>query len=167
MKNIYTILFSVLLLSMALKTQAQSTSDIDSKLRLYSSFSYSYPMQDMDKYNYSIGIYSNLDYDINDHLAFRLDIGWNDFSGPEKEYVDQNNVVHTEHPNMSVWEFTAGLRLLGGPVYLEGRGGYFTGISEWGFVPAVGFKIWKLDIQASYTFAGDKQWATARVGYYF
>jgi hypothetical protein len=36
-------------------------------------------------------------------------------------------------------------------------------------VPAVGFKVWKLDFQVGYTFtfADDKQWAVARVGYYF
>ena len=167
MKKIYTILMSIFLLSIVIKTQAQEASSPDSKLRIYSSFSYSQPVQSLDKYQYSFGVYSNIDYAFNKNLKARLDVGWNDFSGPEREYIDQNKVVHTEHPNMSVWEFTAGLRASAGPVYLEGRGGYFTGIDSWGYVPAVGFIIWKLDIQASYTIAGDKQWATARIGYYF
>jgi len=167
MKKLYTILLSVFLLSMVTKTQAQDTTNTESKLRIYSSFSYVQPVQGLSKYSYSFGVYSNIDYNFNKNFAARLDVGWNDFSGPEKEYIDQNKVVHTEHPNMSVWEFTAGLRVSAGPVYLEGRGGYFTGINSWGYLPAVGLKIWKLDIQASYTFAGDKQWATARVGYYF
>jgi len=167
MKKIYIILLSIFMLSIAQKIQAQDTITSVSKLRIYSSFSYMNPIQGLDKYGYGFGAYSNFDYSINKHLTARLDIGWNDVSGPEKEYIDQNKVVHTEHPNMSVWEFTAGLRVTAGPVYLEGRGGYFTGVSEWGYLPAVGFIIWKLDFQASYTFAGDKQWATARVGYYF
>ncbi|OYT10581.1 MAG: hypothetical protein B6I18_08325 [Bacteroidetes bacterium 4572_112] len=68
---------------------------------------------------------------------------------------------------MSIWEFTAGLRALAGPVYFEARGGYFTGVDSWGYVPAVGIVFWKLDIQANYSFVGDKEWAGVRVAYYF
>ncbi len=167
MKKNALLLFVLLAISFSLKAQAQSNDDIDSKLIVYSSFSYNHPMQGIDNYNHGFGVYSNFDYNLNEHFTIRLDIGWNDFSGPEKEYIDQNGNKHYDHPNMSVWEFTAGLRAGVGPVYLEGRGGYFTGVSSWGFVPAVGVKVWKLDIQAGYTFASEKEWGVIRVGYYF
>jgi hypothetical protein len=167
MKKIYSILLGILMLSITLNVKAQETNNEAPNLRLYSSFSYSNPTQGLALYKYGFGIYSNIDYSLNDYFTLRLDIGWNDYSGPEKEFVDKNGTVHTDQPNMSVWEFTAGLRAGAGPFYIEGRGGYFTGVASWGYVPAVGVIIWKLDLQASYVFAGDKEWAGIRLGYYF
>ena len=167
MKRIYSLLLGIFILSMGLNVNAQETNNEIPNLRLYSSFSYNYPTQGLDNYKYGFAAYSNFDYYLNDYFTVRLDIGWNDFSGPEKKYTDQNGNIHTDHPNMSVWEFTAGLRGGAGPFYIEGRGGYFTGVSSWGYVPAVGIVVWKFDIQASYTFAGEKEWAGIRLGYYF
>ncbi len=168
MKRIRLFLVLAVLLWISNGAYAQNNAE-NPKYRIYSSFSYNHPFDNMDRYQYGFGVYSNLDIYLNKHIAFRLDIGWNDFSGPEKEYVDDNNVVHTDHPNMSVWEFTGGFRLMGGPLYLEGRGGYFTGVNSWGVVPAVGFQVWKLDIQVgyTYTFTNQKTWGVARIGYYF
>ena len=156
-----------LFIGIATSLRAQNSSDDVLPLRIYSSVSYMQPVKNLSKYAYGFGVYSHVDYNFNKHLAARLDIGWNDISGPEKEFVDHNGVIHTEHPNMSIWEFTAGLRGTVGPVYIEGRGGYFTGVDSWGYVPAVGIVFWKLDIQANYTIAGEKEWAGVRVGYYF
>jgi len=166
MKKTITIFFSLLLLGFTQSIKAQNTDELP-KLRIYSSFSYNRPMQNMSKYEYGFGVYSNVDYNFNKYLAARLDIGWNDFSGPETSYIDQNGNVHTEHPNMSVWDFTAGLRAMAGPAYIEARGGYYTGVDSWGYVPAIGIVFWKLDLQASYNIVGDKEWATIRLGYYF
>ena len=157
----------VLLLGFESSIWAQSNSDEVIPLRLYSSVSYMYPVKNLSKYEYGFGLNSHLDYNFNKHFAARLDIGWNDVSGPETNYTDQSGTIHTEHPNMSIWEFTTGLRAYVGPVYIEGRGGYFTGIDSWGYVPAVGVVVWKLDIQANYVMAGEKQWAGIRIGYYF
>jgi len=166
MRKVFQIALVVIALYTTINVQAQNDNST-SKLLVYSSFSFDQPVQNLDNYSHGFGVYSNFDYNFNKHFAARLDIGWNDFSGPEKEYIDQSGHVHTDHPNMSIWEFTGGLRAKAGPVYLEGRGGYFTGVSSWGYVPAVGVVVWKLDIQASYTFAGDKEWAGIRLGYYF
>jgi len=162
------VIFSlVLLLSLSTNLFGQVSSDDVIPLRVYSSVSYMQPVKNMSNYNYGIGVYSHVDFNFNKHFAARLDIGWNDVSGEEKEFVDQSGHVHTDHPNMSVWEFTGGLRASAGPVYIEGRGGYFTGVDSWGYVPAVGVVFWKLDIQANYYYVGDKQWAGVRIGYYF
>jgi len=166
MRKIKILLLS-LAITLSVAVSAQNNKEVKPPLRVYSSFSYNNPLQGMDRYDYGFGVLSNFDYNFNEHFAARLDIGWNDYSGPEKQYVDQNGNTHTDHPNMSVWEFTAGLRASLGPVYLEGRGGYYTGIDSWGYVPAVGIVFWKLDLQAAYTIVGDKQWATIRLGYYF
>ncbi len=120
-----------------------------------------------DTYDHGIGVYGSLDYNFNNHLAARFDLGWNDVSGPETTYADSTGVLHTNHPNMSVWEFTGGFKASVSVVYIEARGGYFTGIHEWGFVPAVGLRIGRFDIQGSYTFAGDNQWFSGRVGFYW
>ena len=52
-------------------------------------------------------------------------------------------------------------------LYIEARGGYFSGINSWGVVPAFGFRFGKFDIQGNFTLAGDKQWGGARLSYYF
>jgi len=161
------ILGLALILSLGANLFGQASSDDVTPLRIYSSVAYMQPVKNMSKYAYGFGVYSHVDYNFNKHFAARLDIGWNDVSGPEKQFVDQSGTVHVEHPNMSIWEFTAGLRALIGPVYFEGRGGYFTGVDSWGYVPAVGIVFWKLDIQANYYFVGEKEWAGIRIGYYF
>jgi len=63
-----------------------------------------------DTYDHGLGIYANFDYNFNKFLAARFDLGWNDISGPETQYLDTLGFFHTNHPNMSVCEFTAGLR---------------------------------------------------------
>ncbi len=157
----------VLLLGLESNIFAQSSSDEVVPLRLYSSVSYMKPVKDLSKYEYGFGINSHIDYNFNKHFAARMDIGWSDVSGPERKYIDQGGTVHKESPDMSMWEFSAGLRAYVGPAYIEGRGGYFTGIDSWGYVPAVGFIVWKLDVQVNYVFAGKKEWAGVRIGYYF
>lgn len=120
-----------------------------------------------DTYNHGVGIYGNLDYNFNKHFALRADLGWNDLSGPETSYADSTGTIHTNHPNMSVWEITGGFKLSASIVYVEARGGYFTGLNEWGFVPAAGLRIGKFDIQASYSFVGDNEWISGRIGFYW
>ena len=120
-----------------------------------------------DTYNFGWGIYANMDYNFNKHLAARLDVGWNTVTGPETTYADSLGFVYTDTPKMSLWEFTAGLKASVSVVYIEVRGGYFTGINSWGFVPAVGLRIGRFDIQGSYTMAGDDKWISGRIGFYW
>ncbi|MCF6170917.1 MAG: hypothetical protein L3J66_08075 [Bacteroidales bacterium] len=116
-----------------------------------------------DTYNLGLGIYANIDYNFSKHLAARFDLGWNSLSGPEA--ID--SLGFTEKPRMNLWEFTAGLKASVSIVYVEVRGGYFTGVNSWGFVPAVGLRIGRFDLQGNYTFAGDNEWFTARIGFYW
>ena len=137
----------------------------EKKLVSGNSFAVGIPIGDMaSTYDLGFGVYGNIDYNINKLLVGRFDLGWNTFSG-----ADQTDPV-TGLPidvQQDIWEFTAGLRLKLAIFYLEGRGGYFTGISSWGVVPAVGLRLGSFDIQGNMNFAGDNQWGGARVSYYW
>ncbi len=132
------------------------------------SFNVMFPQKTLkDTYNYGLGIYANFDYNFNKHLAARFDLGWNSVTGPEITTTDSLGFVYTDKPRMTVWEFTAGLKASVSIVYIEVRGGYFTGVSSWGVVPAVGLRIGRFDIQGNYTFAGNNQWISGRLGFYW
>ena len=131
------------------------------------SLSIAFPVGNMELYSHGFGVYANFDYNFNKFLAARFDLGWNDFSGPEKTWVDANNVVHYSHPNMSIWEFTAGLRAKVSIIYIEARGGYYSGINSWGVTPAVGLRLGKFDLQGNFNIAGDYQWGGIRLAYYY
>lgn len=128
------------------------------------SFNVAFPIGNMETYNLGLGIYGNIDYNFNKVLAARFDLGWNYFKGDD--YTDQTTGL-TEEVKMNVWEFTAGLRARLSIFYVEGRGGYFTGVNSWGFVPAVGVRLGKFDIQGNLTVAGDNHWGGVRLGYYW
>jgi len=128
---------------------------------------YSSPVGNMEAYNYGLGFYGNVDYVFNKYFTARLDIGWNEFTGSEHQYIDVNGKYHDVKPSMSVWEFTAGARANAGIFYVEGRGGYFSGVDSWGFVPAVGVRYKNFDLQANFNIAGDYHWGGVRLAYYW
>ena len=161
MKKLFTL---IIVASFALTIHAQE----EKKLVSGNSFNVMLPQGKMAKtYEHGFGVYANFDYNFSKHFAARLDIGWNDVSGPETTYLDTLGMVHTNHPNMSVWEFTGGFRASISVFYVEIRGGYFTGVKEWGFVPAAGVRLGKFDIQGNYSFVGESEWAAARISYYW
>ncbi|RLD20645.1 MAG: hypothetical protein DRI69_05845, partial [Bacteroidetes bacterium] len=82
-----------------------------------------------------------------------------------EEYFTDSGIAQKH--KLTVWEFTAGLKANLGPVYAEARGGYFTGIHEFGFIPAVGLRLGHFDLQANYKLAGDNQWFGARIAWYW
>lgn len=139
----------------------------DKGLEAYASFSGGFPIKGMEHYDYSIGAYTHFDYNFNEHIVARVDIGWNEFYGPDRNYTDVNGTIHKEEVNMSVWEFTAGARYRMSIFYAEARGGYFTGIHKWGAVPAIGVKYKAFDVQANIIMAKDMQWGGVRIGYFF
>jgi hypothetical protein len=141
--------------------------DHDGGLEAYASFAFGYPIKGMDHYDYSIGGYSHFDYNFNKKLAARVDIGWNEFYGPDIIYTDTDGNTHTDVIDMSVWEFTAGARYRISIFYVEGRAGYFTGVHSWGGVPAIGVKYRKFDFQANMIITSDMQWGGVRIGYFF
>jgi len=165
MKNLIKVILVVILIAGYSQVQAQ-----DKKLVSATSFNIVLPQSTFsDTYDHGFGVYANIDYNFNKVLAARFDLGWNDVSGPEKIIADANGDLHYVNPNMSVWEFTAGLRAKFSIFYIEGRAGYFSGINKFGYVPAVGLKFGKLDIQGNYTFieVGETEWAAIRVAYYW
>jgi len=162
MKTKITLLGLALLLSVFFSANAQEKGWISGN-----SITYSAPAGNMDSYNYGLGFYGNVDYIFNEHFAARLDLGWNEFTGPEHKYIDTGGNWHDITPTMSVWEFTAGARANAGIFYAEARGGYFTGIHEWGIIPAVGLRYKNFDLQGSLTMANGYHWAGVRLAYYW
>jgi len=169
MKSFTKVIAIVCLMSfVTIQAQAQAQAQEEKKLVSGNSFNVMIPQGDLSNtYEHGFGMYANFDYNFNKFLAARFDFGWNDLSGDETSYVDPDGTIHVNHPNMSVWEFTGGLRAKVSIFYVEARGGYFTGLKSWGYVPAAGIRIGKFDIQGNYTIAGDNQWASARVAYYW
>ena len=163
-----------IMLFMSMFIGIQSQAQEESKWTSGNSISLSFPMGDMDGvYDMGYGFYGNIDYNFSNFLAARFDLGWNTFKGTDlASGLDLKSASGYETPlltvdNLNVWEFTGGLRAKIAVFYVEARGGYFTGINEWGVVPAVGLRLGRFDIQGSYTVAGDYQWASARVGFYW
>ena len=165
----------VLFMSMfiGIQAQAQETKK-EKKFVSGNSFNVAFPMGDMESlYNTGWGIYANFDYNFSSFLAARFDLGWNSFNGTDlTPDLGLKSASAYEAPvvtvgNLDVFEFTGGLRAKIAFFYVEARGGYFTGINEWGVVPAVGLRFGRLDFQGSYTVAGNYQWAGARVGFYW
>ena len=162
----------MLFISMFIGIQAKAQEE--SKWASGNSFNLGFPMGDMESlYDMGYGIYANFDYNFSSFLAARFDVGWNSFSGTDvTQDLGLKSASAYEAPvvamdNLNIWEFTGGLRAKIAVFYVEARGGYFTGINEWGVVPAVGLRFGRLDIQGSYTVAGKYQWAGARVGFYY
>lgn len=160
MKTTLKLTFIILLLGGFNKTFAQ-----DAKLVSGNSITVGFPTGNMaSDYDFGYGVYYNLDYSLNSLLVGRFDLGWNTFSGPDGTDPITGLPVEVQQ---NVWEFTAGMRMKLSVFYLEGRGGYFTGVNAWGVVPAVGLRFGKLDIQGNLTIAGENQWGGARIGYYW
>ncbi len=160
MKTILKLLVIVFVLTGLNRVYAQ-----EKKLVSGNSFTVGLPIGNMaSTYDFGWGIYANIDYNLNSVLAARFDLGYNSFSGP-----DSANPVTglPEEVQQDVWEFTAGLRAKIAIVYVEARGGYFTGVSAWGVVPAIGLRLGKLDIQGNLNIAGENHWYGARIGYYW
>ncbi len=145
-----------------------SAQNSESRLTGGNSLSYIIPQADLaDSYDHGFGFYGHLDYKLIDLLSLRADVGWNDISGDELEYVDSNGNIRTDRPHVTVWEITGGARLNLAIFYLEGRAGYFSSLNSFGFIPAAGFRIGKFDIQGNWAFVGDDQFIGIRAGFYW
>ena len=146
-------------------SQAQTT---EPRLTGGNSLAYFIPKGDFaTTYNHGFGFYGHVDYKLINLLSLRADVGWANISGNETEYVDTDGVIQTNHPHITVWEITGGARINLSVFYLEGRAGYFSGLNSFGYVPAVGLRLGKLDIQGNWAFVGDDQFIGIRAGYYW
>ena len=160
MKTSLKILFIILLVTSLNNAFAQ-----EKKLISGTSVAVGFPIGNMaSAYDFGYGVYGVIDYNINKILVGRFDLGWNTFSGPD--ITDPITGLPIE-VQQDIWEFTAGMRVKLAIFYIEGRGGYFTGVKSWGVVPAVGLRLGKFDIQGNINIAGDNHWGGARVGYYW
>ncbi len=132
----------------------------EKKLVSGNSIIYAIPQgQTSDIYNYGYGISANFDYNFSEHLVGRFDLGWNQFDG--------DNIAGFDLEKLNVWEFTGGIRGRISLFYAEILGGYYTGFDSWGYKPAVGIRWNKFDLQGSYNFAGDAEWVSLKLAYYW
>ncbi len=153
-----------MLMFAGIQSHAQETKKVK-KLVSGNSVNMAFPVGDMESwYNNGWGFYANIDYNFNSFLAGRFDLGWNSFNSTD---ITDPVIGLPVDEKLNVWEFTGGLRAKISVFYAEAKGGYFTGIKEWGFVPAVGLRFGKLDLQGYVTVAGDYQWGGVRIGYYW
>ncbi len=163
--RVFTKVIAIACVMSFMSIQAQVQAQDEKKLVSGNSFNVGIPIGNMEsRYDLGLGIYGNIDYNFNKFLTARFDLGWNTFDGPD---VTDPNTGFVEDVQMDVWEFTGGLRAKLSVFYVEARGGYFTGVSSWGFVPAVGVRLGKFDIQGNLTVAGDNHWGAVRLGYYW
>ena len=87
-----SLIIALMLFVVALKLQAQG------KFISGNSFNILLPQKELAKtYEYGLGIYANYDYELSKHLAIRLDVGWNDVSGPLIVYEDKDGKTHTSY----------------------------------------------------------------------
>ncbi len=155
----------MLILTLSLSTFSVNAQKEGTKWSSATGVNFAFPTGDMSgMYNFGWGIYGDVNYNFSKFLIARFDVGWNQFSGDD---YDDPVTGLPEEMQQSVWEFTGGLRVKLAFVYAEFRGGYFTGVDSWGYVPAVGLKLGRFDIQGNYNIAGDNHWWAARVSYYF
>ena len=160
MKLFTKIIAIICFVSFFAATQSQAQ---EKKFVSGNSVTFGFPVGDMESlYDFGWGIYADFDYNFSKFLIARFDLGWNTFSGTYKDELGLD-----VDRKQDIWEFTGGLRAKIAMFYVEGRGGYFTGINEWGVVPAVGIRLGKIDIQGSLTVAGDYHWGGARIAYYW
>ncbi len=148
-----------------------------SRIHAGNSVSFVMPMGDFkNHHDNGYGIYGNIDYDISDFLTARFDLGWNKVQGGEYAYIDPYKLIatksssdyHFDGSDYDFWEITAGLRANVGFLYVEGRAGYFSGdLGGFGFVPAVGVRWNKFDLQASYAMVSDASFMSIRLAYYW
>jgi hypothetical protein len=120
------------------------------------SFSYLNPSRGFEKtHNEGFGIKINGELELTGPLSLTGECGWNKWTGGEGG-------------NLEAWNAVAGLKLnLFGPLYAEGRAGYYFGeqFSQFVFIPSFGLTIRRFDFNLGYQMLEDHQFADARVGF--
>lgn len=89
-------------------------------------------------------------------ISLTADVGFNHFPSNGDEY-----------PEVTVWEFTGGLRFEFGAFYMAGEGGYYTEIDETSFVPSLGLRFGKFEFAGRWKAVGGSSWTGLRLTYFF
>lgn len=154
MKNLNKILLTTLWISFVTLTAGYAQS-----LNFGNSVSVLVPTGDFgDVYKGGFGVNANLEAKLS-KLAVVGEFGYSAFTG--------DDLVGSETEDVSAWDLLAGIKLsLIGPLYIEGRTGYYFGdFDEFVVIPAVGLRFKKFDVNAGYQAAGDVNFLNFRVGY--
>jgi len=129
---------------------------ISQKVIFGNSFSYLNPSRGFEKsHNEGFGIKLNAELEITGPLSLTAECGWNKWSGGEGGAAE-------------AWSAVGGLKLnLFGPLYAEGRAGYYFGeqFSQFVFIPSAGLSIRRFDFNLGYQMLYDHQFVDARVGF--
>ncbi|HEX5170657.1 MAG TPA: hypothetical protein VFW11_15900 [Cyclobacteriaceae bacterium] len=120
------------------------------------SFSYLNPSKSFEKsHNEGFAIKVNAELELTGPLSLTGECGWNKWTGGEGG-------------DSEAWNAVAGLKLnLFGPLYAEGRAGYYFGeqFSQFVFIPSAGLSIRRFDFNLGYQMLYDHQFVDARVGF--
>ncbi|MEP3389994.1 MAG: hypothetical protein ABJO02_17515 [Reichenbachiella sp.] len=111
-----------------------------------------------DLYKGGYGINANFETKLS-KIAIVGEFGYASFTGDDLD--------GSELKNITAWDLLAGLKVsLLGPLYIEGRMGYYFGdFDEFVLIPAVGARFKKFDLNVGYQAAGDVNFMNFRVGY--
>jgi hypothetical protein len=133
----------------------QPSNVFSQRLIFGNSFSYLNPSKDFEIYNNEgFGIKINAELEVTGPLSLTGELGWNRWSGGEQ--------------GVEAWSAVGGLKLnLFGPLYTEGRAGYYFGnqFSQFVFIPSFGLNIRRFDFNLGYQMLYDHKFVDARVGF--
>jgi len=145
-------LFQILLLLFAIN----ASKAFSQRIIFGNSFSYLNPSKDFEKNNNEgFGIKVNGEIELTGPLALTAECGYNKWSGGEAGDAE-------------AWSAVGGLKLnLFGPLYTEGRAGFYFGeqFSQFVFIPSFGLSIRRFDFNLGYQMLYDHQFVDARVGF--
>ncbi|WP_420583354.1 hypothetical protein [Reichenbachiella sp.] len=111
-----------------------------------------------DLYKGGFGVNANFEAKLS-KIAIIGEFGYSMFTG--------NDLDGSALEDLTAWDLLAGIKLnLLGPLYIEGRTGYYFGdFDEFVLIPAVGARFKKFDLNVGYQAAGDVNFMNFRVGY--
>lgn len=145
---------------MMLIVASASTTVSAQKLIYGNSISLMAPTGDFgDVYKGGFGINANFEASFS-KIGVLGEFGYSTFAGDD-------DIIQVD--DLSTWNLLVGAKLsLIGPLYIEGRTGYYFGdVDEFVIIPAAGVRFKKFDINAGYQAAGDFNFMNFRVGYFW
>lgn len=132
------------------------------RLHVGSSVAFMNPVKAMGKtFERGFGINANLEYDVPGTLAFVGEAGWSRW---KRRALDGMNSSDREAVHV-----TGGLKVnVIGPLYAEGRAGYYFGnFDRFIFIPAAGLRLKRFDVNIGYQLLNDMQYVDTRVGIFW
>ncbi len=148
------VIFFLAGMSPGLLSPANAQSDSGGPLGI--SGAVTFPFGDFgDRAQTGYGLHAMGDYPVIPLLHLAGNVGFHQFSG------------EGEADDLTVWEFSVGVRFVLGAFYMGGENGYFTGVEDSSYIPNFGLRLGNWEAAVRWKAVGRGSWNTLRVGYYF